>query len=165
MKHNFRDPSLARMAVLAKKWDAQMGLLDAQNQYSDAQALVATAVSTNVIDHGSDRDLGIGEPLVVQMNVDVLAVTAGTLTVTLQTDTVVGFGSAVTVAQSGAIPTATLVAGYRLILGLPADKTMARFSRINYTIVTITTITVTTLLIPLRGVQAENTFASGFTVL
>ena len=45
--------------------------LDGQNLYSDAQALTATAASTNLIDHGSDRDLGIGEPLVAVIVVDV----------------------------------------------------------------------------------------------
>lgn len=165
MKHNFRDPTLARMAAVAKKWDAQMGLLDAQNQYSDAQALVATAVSTNVIDHGSDRDLGIGEPLVVQVTIDVTSVGGGTLQVTLQSDTVVGFGTAVTVAQTGAIAAAAVIAGARILLAMPADKTMARFSRLNYTMVTMTNVTVTSLLIPLRSVQAENVFASGFAVL
>lgn len=165
MRHNFHNPALARLAVLAAKHKVEMGILDAHNQYSDAQALVATAVSTNVIDHGSDRDLGIGEPLVVQVTVDVSAVTAGTLTVTLQTDSVVGFGGATTVAQSGAIAQATLVAGYRLVLGVPADKSMNRFSRLNYTIATITAVTVTSVLIPLKFVQAENVFPGAFTVL
>ena len=38
---------------------------DAQNLFSDAQALTVTADSTNVIDLGVDRNVGQGEPLAV----------------------------------------------------------------------------------------------------
>lgn len=165
MRHIFNSSPLAALAMSAAALNAQMALLDAQNQYSDAQALVATAVSTNVIDHGSDRDLGIGEALAVQVSIDVTQVGGGTFQVTLQTDSVVGFGSAVTVAQTGAIAAASIVAGFRIILNMPADKTMNRFSRLNYTLVTMTAVTVTSFLLPLRDVQAENVFAGGFTLL
>lgn len=37
--------------------------VDAQNQYSNAQAVTASAASTNLIDHGQARDLGTGEVL------------------------------------------------------------------------------------------------------
>ena len=43
-------------------------LLDAQNLFSDAQAITATAASTNVIDTGSAKDdgKGAGVPLLIQ---------------------------------------------------------------------------------------------------
>ena len=47
--------------------------LDAQNLFSDAQALTATAVGTNVIDLSQDRSIGNGEPMGVVFTVDVAA--------------------------------------------------------------------------------------------
>ena len=43
-------------------------ILDAQNQFSSAQALTATADSTNVIDLGVAREIGVGEPMCVLIN-------------------------------------------------------------------------------------------------
>ena len=60
--------------------------IDAQNLYSDAQAITADAASTNSIDHGSDRNIGLGEPLSVVIIVDVAAAGGGTLAITIQTD-------------------------------------------------------------------------------
>ena len=161
MRHKFRSPELAEMAAIAAKYDARLGYVDAQNLYSDAQALTATAVSTNIIDHGQDRNLGIGTPLAVVMTVDVLAVTAGTLTVVLQTDDNAAFSSATTVATTAALATAALVAGAQFTLDVPADTVIERFTRINYVIVTITTITVTTFLTQKSMLQNSVSYASG----
>lgn len=140
-------------------------ILDAQLTYSDAQALSATGPSTNVIDHGSARALGVGEPLAVVITTDVaLAGTTPTLVIALQTDTVVGFGSAVTVATSQSYSTFPLAT--RVAMTLPADKTVKRFTRLLYTLGgTTPTVTVTASLVPLKDVQAENVFAGAFTVL
>jgi len=140
-------------------------ILDAQNTYSDAQALSGTgAVSTNVIDHGSDRDIGIGEPLAVVITVDVaLAGTGPSYTCTLQTDSSVGFGSAVAVTVSSTFT--TLAQGSRVTLGVPMDKLTNRYTRLNHVLAgTTPTITVTAELQPARMVQAENVFATGFLV-
>lgn len=48
-------------------------ILDAQNQFSDAQAITADAVGTNVIDLLADRGIGRGEPMAVMFNIDVAA--------------------------------------------------------------------------------------------
>lgn len=138
-------------------------LLDAQNQYSDAQAVAVTGPSTNAIDHGSARGLGIGEPLVVLMSSDVV-LSAGTLIVALQTDTVVGFGTAVTVATTPALAPANIPVGTRFVLNVPPDKGMKRFSRLNYTL-SAGTITITAELLPLRLLQLENVFQGAFTIL
>src|SRR5690242_14806871 len=98
-------------------------IMDAQLLYSDAQALAATGVSTNVIDHSQDRDLGIGEPMVVVVSSDA-ALTGTNGQVQLQSDSVVGFGSAVVVAQSAVYTPATLPLGTRIALALPPDKSM-----------------------------------------
>lgn len=47
--------------------------LDAQLEFSDAQAVTSSAVGTNVIDLSADRSIGNGEPLGVLFVVDVAA--------------------------------------------------------------------------------------------
>lgn len=47
--------------------------VDAQLLFSDAQAITADAVGTNVIDLSVDRSIGNGEPMCVMFSVDVAA--------------------------------------------------------------------------------------------
>lgn len=44
-------------------------ILDAHNQFSDAQAVTSAAGSTNTIDLGAVRDIGTGEPLYIVVSV------------------------------------------------------------------------------------------------
>ena len=48
-------------------------ILDAQNQFSDSQAITADAVGENVIDLSLARDIGSGEPLAAVFIVEVAA--------------------------------------------------------------------------------------------
>lgn len=141
-------------------------ILDAQNTFSDSQALAgpATVVSTNVIDFSQDRDIGIGRPLVVLMVVKVAAAGGGTLTVTVQGDDNVGFASPGSVFVSQAIAAATLVAGNKQVFPVPADKITERFMRISYTLATMTSITVSTYILPADFVQNENVFAAAYSI-
>lgn len=138
--------------------------IDAQQQYSVAQALVATAVSTNAIDHSQDRNLGIGEPLVVLVTIGVAAAGGGTLAVALQTDATSAFGSPVTVATTAALAAAGLVAGAKIVLPIQADLLVNRWTRLNYTMVTMTSITVTAELTLASMVQNEWYAPAGVTV-
>lgn len=140
--------------------------IDAQQLFSDAQALVATAVSTNIIDHGSDRNIGIGEPLLVLVTIDVAAAGGGTLTIAVQSDDNSGFSSAGTVATTVAIAAAALGLGARVLIPIPPDTGTERYMRLNYTMATMTSITVTSVLIPARfAPTGENVFyANGFHV-
>jgi len=138
--------------------------IDAQQQYSVAQVVTATAVSTNAIDHSQFRRLGIGEPLVVLITVGSLAVTAGTLTIQLQVDTTSAFGAPVVEATSPALATATLVTGFKYVLPVPADLGFTRWSRLNYVIVTITTVTLTAEITLASAVQNEYYMPAGITV-
>lgn len=137
---------------------------DAQNTYSQAQALVATAVSTNAIDHGANRRMGIGEALAIVLDVLVSAAGGGTLQITLQADTTSAFGAPVTVAQTAAIAAATLIAGYQLVIAVPPDSNFTRWSRLNYTMVTMTGITVTAFLTLEQSIQNAVQYAAGITV-
>ena len=116
-----------------------MGILDKQHLLSAAQALTATAVSTNVIDFGTIAlgDKGIGGSimeLVVQVQTVLdSAGDAATLVITVDTDSDVAFGSARNIFTSGTILEATLVAGHRAIhMRLPIN--MEQYLRITYTV-------------------------------
>jgi hypothetical protein len=101
-------------------------IIDAQLTFSDAQAVTATANSTNVVDTGplfsgnTGRNLGLGERLYVVVTVDVAMTDSGsdsTITVSLVTDDNSALSSVATVATLGIIPALTAagsVFAYRL---------------------------------------------------
>lgn len=107
-------------------------LLDQQALFSAAQAITATAASTNVIDTGSNKDVGkYGDiPLLIQVVEGFNNLTS--LTVTVQTDDNSAFSSAADV-LSMTIPLASLVMGYKSpVITLPMK--MERYIRLNYTV-------------------------------
>ena len=120
--------------------------LDAQNLFSNAQAITATANSTNHIDLGAQstpalsasplkRDIGGGYdiPLLVQV---VAPFTGGTsVEVQIQFDDNNGFSTPKVVGTSGAIPVAQLVAGFKFpipVIPFGADE---RYMRLRYVVV------------------------------
>lgn len=128
-----------------------MAYVDAQLLFSDAQALTVTAVSTNIIDLGADRNIGIGRPMAIVTQLDVAA-DAGTAdetyTAQLQTDDNAAFSSATSV---GGVITITRgnPAGTMFIVPLPIGTETERFLRLNYTLGgTTPSVTVTSYLQP-----------------
>jgi len=124
-------------------------IFDAQNTFSDAQAITASAVSTNVVDFGASgkpigaaaairKDMGRGMKVNVriQMVEAALAAGAATLTVDLQTDDNEAFASPKTVWTSGPIGKAQLVAGYVFPMEWFPRGTDERYARLNYTVAT-----------------------------
>jgi hypothetical protein len=68
--------------------------VDAQLLFSDAQAVTAAAASTNYVDLGAVRNIGVGEDLYVVVCVDVAFTDSGsdsTLTVALEGDSTTSF--------------------------------------------------------------------------
>jgi len=138
--------------------------IDSQNQFSDAQALTATAVSTNVIDLGSDRNLGIGEPMAVVYTIDVAL------------DGTTGDETYVATVQSGSTATPTTViatttmtrgdaAGTKYVAFLPADTTVGRYLRLNYTLGgTTPTGTITAELMPANMIQNDWTAPKNYSI-
>lgn len=140
--------------------------IDAQTLFSDAQALTETAASTNLIDFGSDRDMGRGEPMAVVIVVDVAAdgtTTNETYQFDVQTDSDVAFGSATTL-SSNVIGYASLTLGSRHVI--PLGHTNERYMRLYYTLGgTTPTITVTAFLQPMSMIDSNNvTYPDGFTI-
>lgn len=107
-------------------------IIDSRLEFSVKQALTATAVSTNVIDLSSDRDIGPGRTMWVVVQVDVaLDKTTGdeTYAVALQTSSAVGSGYADIASVS--MPAGT-VAGTRFVIGVPYSN--QRYLGLNYTL-------------------------------
>ncbi len=154
--------------------------LDSQLQFSDAQAVTATAVGTNVIDLREDRSMGNGEPLAVMFTVDVAAdQTTGDEDYTFQLEYASNAAQSTgrqlmgeRIFESGT-PTAPaqdadlLVAGFSFFIMLPPTKLSEseQFLGIRYvTAGTSPTITVTAQLMPASMVDATNDYADGFTI-
>ncbi|MBX5020419.1 Bbp16 family capsid cement protein [Rhizobium lentis] len=113
-------------------------IFDKQTMLSDAQAITATAASTNNIDLGPVktgivRDIGKGKaiPLLVQVVEAFNNLTS--LTVELQTDDNSGFTSAKTV-WSQVVVLADLKAGKVVIPEYIPRGTDERYVRLNYTV-------------------------------
>jgi hypothetical protein len=120
-------------------------IIDDRLEVSDSQAVTATAVSTDIIDLGpvtnnTLRDVGNGRQLflVIQCDTTTAAVGAATVTFSLESDSTTDLATSPTVhATSAAIGKATLVAGYQLVIPVPAGlKNFERYMGVRYTVAT-----------------------------
>lgn len=154
--------------------------LDAQALFSDAQAVTASAVGTNVIDLSQNRSIGNGEPLGVLFTVDVAAdQTTGDEDYTFQVEYATNAaqttgrqligernfesGTPGAPAQNADL----LVAGFKFVIPIPPTNLSesAAFLGIRYvTAGTTPTITMTSGLVLLSGIDIANVFADGFTI-
>ena len=155
-------------------------ITDAQNLFSDAQAVTTDAVGTNVIDLTVDRSIGNGEPMCVVFLVDVAAdQTTGdedyTFDVEYASNAAQSTGRQLIgrrVFESGT-PTAPaqdadlLVAGFKFVIPIPptALSESERYLGIRYdTTGTTPTITMTSWLSPMSLVDSsEPTYPNNYT--
>lgn len=125
---------------------------DAQLLFSDAQAVTATANSTNVIDLLVARNINRNRELRWFVSCLSAAAAAGAATVTVslvQADTADLATNPTVLYTSPVIPKATLVAGYRLVdVVVPTISPGQRYMGLVYTIAT--------------GPLTAGTFTSGF---
>jgi len=113
-----------------------MAYIDAQYRFSNAQAITASAASTNLVDLMAVRNLGDGRPLwlIVTCTVPMTdASSDSTVAVTVETDDAAAFGSATT-AQTVGTFAATSAAGTRFQVRLSPFATAERFVRLQYTV-------------------------------
>lgn len=116
-------------------------ILDSLLEFSDAQAVTATAISTNVADRGAQavldnptQDLGTGEDVYFVVNVGTAFTGLTTLQADFVSDTAAGLASApVTHLTTGAIPVASLTGGIVFAAKLPAGS-YKRFLGVKYTV-------------------------------
>jgi len=110
-------------------------IIDSQLELSNAQALTATAASTNYIDMSVAGDANRSLRLVIQVSTVLDSDgDAATLDVTIQTDTVANFASPTTIATIAQIAEATLVAGYRICNIEIPPEVCQRYLRVYYTV-------------------------------
>ena len=90
---------------------------------SEDQAVTATAVSTNTIDLGTDRDIGEGRELYMVFTVTTTFATLTSLTFNIITDDNAGLASGKVIASTGAITLASggLAAGKQYAMRIPPD--------------------------------------------
>jgi len=147
-------------------------IVDSQTRVSDAQALVASANSTNVIDLGlmtPQRDVGVGEPIGFNFQVDVAADVADgneTYQFEIIQSTTSGLAAPDTLAQV-AIARATLVAGFTFELKVPQNLVTKQFLAVHYTLGgTTPAITITADLLPscLSHLAKPQTYAKNYPI-
>lgn len=120
-------------------------LLDEQALFSDQQAITATAASTNFINLGAvvtpplsanalDRDIGGASNIPLLIQVTEVFNNLTSLTVAVQVDDNSSFSSPKTVATTGAIALADLVAGKKLMPHIVPIGTDERYMRLHYTV-------------------------------
>lgn len=115
-------------------------ITDALLQLSNAQAVTASAVSTNTIDLGLARDVGAGEPLYAVVTVDENFATATSVTINVIISANADLSSADILASTQAIPIANLTAGRKpIVMEVPSAVLVAnpvgkRYLGVSYTI-------------------------------
>jgi len=109
-----------------------MAIIDSLGEFSDAQAVTSSAASTNVIDLGSDRDIGVGRPMYVVLTVDTaISGSSPTVDVDLETDDNESFSSATTIGSFTQMNDTNGTAGATFFISVPSGN--ERYLRLNYT--------------------------------
>lgn len=137
-------------------------IFDKLTKMSDAQAVTNSQASTDYIDLGVSRDIGIGAPIefLCQCVSPALSGAASNVQVLLQTDTQSSFATSVTLASSAILAKASVITGTEMLrVKVPAG--VQRYLRAYYSITTndLTSGSFTAGLIIDR--QAQNFAASG----
>lgn len=141
-------------------------IMDAQLLFSDAQAITAAAASTNYIDVGTPRNIGVGERLFVVVTVDVAFTDASsnsTLTVALEGDSTTTFTPDAT--QTLFTIPALAAAGAMYIAPIAPDfAANYRYMQLKYTPNNgdLTTGSLTAFIT--KDIQAYTSYAKGYTI-
>jgi len=143
-----------------------MAMIDALNKFSDAQAITATAASTNYMDLLAARDIAIGRPLYVVVKCVTAMTDASsnsTVAVTVETDDNTGFSSATTAQTIGTF-SAVSAAGTKFVVPLAQFTTAERYMQLKYTVANgdLSTGSFTAYLTD--APEQEKVYANGYTI-
>ncbi len=138
-------------------------ILDKNLAFSEAQTIPtgATTASTNIVDLGAVRDIGVGEDMELVVVLTSALVGAGTVAVIIQTDDNESFSSAVTAQTIGTFA-ATSAAGTRFVAKLQPNAIVERYMRVAYTAGVLTGGAASAYLV--HGVDNVRYYADNFTV-
>lgn len=143
-------------------------IIDAQCTLSDAQALTATALSTNAYDSGAAaNDIFVGRPLGLMVTNDVAAdFTTGDETYTVQ---VIGSAAAAltspTVLASRTYLAADRAVNALIVVPIPPLTKILRYIGANYVLGgTTPSVTVTAVIQPLDMIDARKYYADAITI-
>lgn len=164
MRYTFKNTALLAIALAAESIKARMGYVDAQALLDDAHAYSATAVSTNTYDtQSATNDVGVGEPLVCEINVDVAAAgTTPTFTFDVISSAAANLGTP-TVLASVTPAAATLVAGYKFYIEIPSKA--QRYLGLRLTLGgTTPTITITASIKPRKMREDLKYYPKNYTI-
>ena len=114
-----------------------MAIFDALFEFSDAQAIVADAQSTNVLDWGSGMEgleMGAGSPLYLNIRVATTFAGGTSLITSLYSHSAAtSIESGTVLWQSNSLVQATLVSGYWITrIGIPVNVDLARYLGVYY---------------------------------
>lgn len=116
--------------------------LDKQAEFSDSQAVTATAISTNVMDlntafnYNTGVDIGSGEDIYLVVQVDAAATAAGAATVqiTLESSAAAGLTSSIVHFTSANYALTDMTAGKTLFVVKLPGGTYLRYLGVRYTV-------------------------------
>ncbi|MGC0818504.1 Bbp16 family capsid cement protein [Pantoea agglomerans] len=112
-------------------------ILDKLLMFSEAQAVTASAASNDVIDlgpiDGTRRDIGVGYPLELFVNVNTTAAAAGAATVNIQLQTSPDNSTWTTLTSSGDLALSALTSGKR-VMSQKVPQGVQRYLRVNYVV-------------------------------
>ncbi len=113
-----------------------MPYLDRLLELSAGQGpITATAVTTSSVDTLNDYDIGIGnDPLGILFTVTTAASGGTSVAFEIVDDDNAALSSPATLASSGAIPVASLVVGYQVVVVLPDNVKTQRYIGGQYTV-------------------------------
>lgn len=145
--------------------------IDKQLEFSDAQAVTATAISTNVVDlntafnYNTSVDIGTGEDVYLVLQVDAAATAAGAATVqiTLESSAAAGLTSSTVHFTSANYALTDLTAGKTLLAVKLPSGTYLRYLGVRYTVGTgpLTAGSFSAFLV--KDVQAWRAYARNYT--
>lgn len=140
--------------------------IDKFTLFDNAAAHLTTGASTDYMDLGANRNIGVGENLYVIAVVTTAFTDAGsdsTMTLTLEVDDNAAFSSPTTAQTLGTFGALSAV-GARLVARLQPDAINERYLRVKYTVANGDLTTGAFSVAIVHDIQAFSVYAKGYTI-